>query len=97
MRVIILLLLLFINLSFSEEETLEKVKIPQEIIHQLDIKTEVIKKKSLTLSKKYPAVVKDDLTLSEAIYSPVSGLVKEQEKNSFMKIRLFPTQDTLMQ
>ena len=33
-----------------------------------------IKKRSLTITKKYPAVVKDDLTLSQAIYSPVERL-----------------------
>ncbi len=77
MRVLLALILFVgLNISFAEEEKLEKVKIPEDIIKQLDIKVEKIEKRSLKITKKYPAVVKDDLTLSEAIYSPVEGLIK---------------------
>jgi len=70
MRVLLALILLIgLNISFAEEEKLEKVKIPEDIIKQLDIKVEKIEKRSLKITKKYPAIVKDDLTLSEAIYS----------------------------
>ncbi len=74
----LLILFLLINFVFAEEEEhLEKVKIPDEVVKQLDIKVEKVQKKSLTVSKKYPAVIKDDLTLSEAIYSPVEGLIRK--------------------
>ena len=78
MRVFLILLIsLMFNFAFAKEEKLEKVKIPQEVIKQLDIKTQEIKKRTLTIIRKYPAVVKDDLTLSQAVFSPVSGLIKQ--------------------
>ena len=78
MRILLITLLLLINFIFAEEEEhLEKVKLPEEVIKQLDIKVEAVKKRSLTVSKTYPAIVKDDLTLSEAIYSPVEGLIRK--------------------
>ncbi len=79
-RLTVFLLVLFINFVVlaeeNEEKKLDKVKISEEVIKQLDIKVEKIQKRSLTITKKYPAVVKDDLTLSQAVYSPVEGLIK---------------------
>ncbi len=77
MRVLLVLILL-INFAFAEEEEkLNKVKIPKEVLQSLDIKVEKVKKQSIEFLKKYPSIVKDDLTLSQAIYSPVEGLVKK--------------------
>ncbi len=76
MKKIIAFLIIF-NIGFSfAEENIEKIKIPQEVIEQLNIKVEKIKTRTLTISKNYPAIVKDDLTLSEAVFSPVEGLIK---------------------
>ncbi|NPA51728.1 MAG: efflux RND transporter periplasmic adaptor subunit [Aquificae bacterium] len=69
---------LFIN-SFAEEENIVSKTnyIPPEVQKQLGIKTEKVIKKSIKITKKYPAVVKDDLTLSQAVYSPVNGIIKK--------------------
>ncbi len=76
-KIAVFLLIIFVALVAAEEtERIDRVKIPQEIIKQLDIEVKEVKKRDMTIVKKYPAIVKDDLTLSEAIYSPVSGLVK---------------------
>ncbi len=52
-------------------------ELSKEIVEKLNIKWEELKERKVSIKKKYPAVVKDDLTLSEAIYSPVEGLVKK--------------------
>ena len=57
-------------------ETPDHFRLTQDIISKLGIKWEKVQERSVKVSKKYPAVVRDDLTLSEAIYSPVEGLVK---------------------
>ncbi len=76
----ILLFFLLISLTvFAEEENIvsEGNEIPPSIQKSLRIKTEKLKEREISVVKKYPAVVKDDLTLSEDIYSPLEGLVKK--------------------
>ncbi|WP_293444436.1 efflux RND transporter periplasmic adaptor subunit [Persephonella sp.] len=48
-----------------------------DIIEKLHIKWEKVSQKEVFIKKRYPAVVKDDLTLSEAVYSPVDGIIKK--------------------
>ncbi len=76
--VLVVLLTIFIN-AFSEEESItsETNEIPIEIQKELGIKTEPVRERVLTVEKTYPAIIKDDLTLSEAVFSPVEGLVKK--------------------
>jgi len=58
------------------EESPAHFKLTEDIIHKLGIKWEKVQEKSVKINRKYPAIVRDDLTLSEAVYSPVEGLVK---------------------
>ncbi len=76
--VLIIFLALFIN-TFAEEENIvsESNIIPADIQKDLDIKAEFVKLKTISISKKYPAKVRDDLTLSQSVYSPVNGLIKK--------------------
>ena len=48
-----------------------------DIVEKLHIRWEKVSQKEISIHKKYPAIVKDDLTLSEAVYSPVEGIVKK--------------------
>ncbi|SNZ06438.1 membrane fusion protein, cobalt-zinc-cadmium efflux system [Persephonella hydrogeniphila] len=48
-----------------------------DIVEKLHIKWEKVSQREVSVHKKYPAVVKDDLTLSEAVYSPVEGIIKK--------------------
>ncbi|ACO04534.1 MAG TPA: efflux RND transporter periplasmic adaptor subunit [Persephonella sp.] len=52
-------------------------ELSKEIVEKLNIKWDLVKEREISLKRKYPAVVKDDLTLSEAVYSPVEGIVKK--------------------
>ncbi|WP_457644523.1 efflux RND transporter periplasmic adaptor subunit [Persephonella sp.] len=51
-------------------------ELSKDIVEKLNIRWEPVKEIEISLKRKYPAVVKDDLTLSEAVYSPVEGIVK---------------------
>ncbi len=75
MRYLLTILILF-SLSLAKE-TITEAKIPEDVIKALGIKTVILKEKKLDITEKYPSIVKDDLTLSEAIYSPVKGLIKK--------------------
>ncbi len=80
MRIFIFLIgLLFSTTLLAEEENIVSKTnyIPPEIQKQLGIKTQKIKRRSIKITRVYPAVVKDDLTLSEAVYSPVEGIIKK--------------------
>ncbi|MBK3333284.1 efflux RND transporter periplasmic adaptor subunit [Persephonella atlantica] len=55
----------------------EEFILTREVIDKLGIKWEKVSQREVSLKKRYPAVVKDDLTLSEAIYSPVEGVIKK--------------------
>ena len=79
MKNIFLLFLLISFVAFAEEENIvsEGNEIPLSIQKSLGIETQKVEKKEISIVKKYPAVVKDDLTLSEDIYSPLEGLVKK--------------------
>jgi len=57
------------------EET--EFELTPDIVEKLHIKWEKVSVKEVSINKKYPAVVKDDLTLSEAVYSPVEGIIKK--------------------
>ncbi len=48
-----------------------------DIIEKLNIKWQKVSQKEVHIKKKYPAIVKDDLTLSEVVYSPVDGIIKK--------------------
>jgi len=65
--------------AFAEEENAVSHSniIPPEIQKTLGIKTQVVKKSTVSITKKYPAVVKDDITLSQAVYSPVEGIIRK--------------------
>ncbi|WP_297453640.1 efflux RND transporter periplasmic adaptor subunit [Persephonella sp.] len=78
MRGLILFLLIF-GLAFAEEENIvsESNEIPPKIQKVLGIKTTAVHEKAIDLIKKYPAIVKEDLTLVQKIYSPVDGIVKK--------------------
>ncbi|WP_457623331.1 efflux RND transporter periplasmic adaptor subunit [Persephonella sp.] len=52
-------------------------ELTEDIIKKLNIKWETVKQREVSVKKRFPAVVKDDLSLSEAVYSPVDGLVKK--------------------
>ncbi|NPA13169.1 MAG: efflux RND transporter periplasmic adaptor subunit [Aquificae bacterium] len=52
-------------------------KLTSEIIQKLGIKWQEVKKVRVSINKKYPAVVKDDLNLSQIVSSPVEGLVNK--------------------
>jgi cobalt-zinc-cadmium efflux system membrane fusion protein len=79
MRFIFFLLFLLAFVSFGEEENIisKSDTIPLDIQKKLGIVSRKVEKRSVNISKTYPSIVKDDLTLSEAIYSPVEGLVKK--------------------
>ncbi len=66
-------------LAFAEEENIisKGNEISPAVQKALGIKTQKAQIKNIKVVKKYPAIVKDDLTLSEAVYSPVEGLVKK--------------------
>ncbi|MDQ7055320.1 MAG: biotin/lipoyl-binding protein [Persephonella sp.] len=55
----------------------EEFVLTEDVVKKLGIKWETVKEREVFIKKKYPAVVKDDLTLSEAIYSPVEGIIKK--------------------
>ncbi|WP_457640112.1 efflux RND transporter periplasmic adaptor subunit [Persephonella sp.] len=85
MRIIIsIVALLFTSFSLTfaggghdhNVEMDNEFKLTEDVVKKLGIKWEPVKKRTIQVSKKYPAVVKDDLTLSEAVYSPVEGLIK---------------------
>jgi len=73
-RTILIIGILVVNIGLTSAE--EGAVIPKDIQKKLGIKTDVVREKTINITKKYPAVVKDDLTMSQAIYSPVEGIVK---------------------
>ncbi len=77
MKKIIPILALFIaliNISLANDEW---IKIPKDIQKKLGIKVQNVGERTISLTKKYPAIVKDDLTLSQAVYSPVEGIIRK--------------------
>ena len=89
MRFLILVLLITFSIGFAEEENVisKNNQIPVKIQKALGIKAIVLKEKTLNITKKYPAVVKDDLTLSQKVYSPVEGIVRKLAVKEGDKVR----------
>ncbi|RUM47556.1 MAG: hypothetical protein DSY47_06780 [Hydrogenothermus sp.] len=79
MRLILILILTIFVFSYSKEENVVSNSniIPETVQKALGIESIVLKPMTVNITKKYPAIVKDDLTLSEKIYSPVEGIVKK--------------------
>ena len=79
MRLILALIFAIFTFSFAEEENIvsESNEIPENVQKALGIKTITLKPITIDITKKYPAIVKDDLTLSEKIYSPVEGIIQK--------------------
>lgn len=77
-RYIFVFLFIFLTAFAEEENIISKSDIvPSDVQKTLGIKAIKIKRESFNITRKYPAIVKDDLTLSEAICSPVDGIVKK--------------------
>ncbi len=79
MRVLLLVFAFIFSVTLAEEENIVSKTdiIPLDVQKRLGIKAEKVKRQKINITKTYPAVVRDDLTLSEAIYSPVDGLVRK--------------------
>lgn len=79
MKLILILILTIFVVSYSNEQNIlsDRNIIPKTIQRELGIKSIILKPITVNITKKYPAIVKDDLTLSEKIYSPVEGIVKK--------------------
>lgn len=75
----LILFFLILGLAFAEEENIvsQSNEIPPKIQKVLGIKTTIIQEKTINLIKRYPAVVKEDLTLVQKVYSPVDGIVRK--------------------
>lgn len=77
----LIVLILVLNFIFATgllaEEGKERYKLTGDIIKKLDIKVYTVKKKDISISKKYPAVVKENLNSIEMVYSQIDGLVKK--------------------
>jgi len=84
MRIILFLVLIFFSFVNAKEEW---ITVPEDIQKRLEIKTAPVKEKNISITKKYPAVVKDDLTLSQAIYSPIEGIIKRLYVKEGDKVR----------
>jgi cobalt-zinc-cadmium efflux system membrane fusion protein len=87
-RFLILVFSIFL-FSYAEEENIVSHTniIPEEVQKSLGIKSVILKPIKVSITKIYPAVVKDDLTLSEKIYSPVEGIVKKLPVKEGDKVR----------
>ncbi|WP_029520873.1 efflux RND transporter periplasmic adaptor subunit [Persephonella sp. IF05-L8] len=70
-KVITLVFLLLFFGTYAQE----KIKLSPEMIKDIGIATISIKKQTITIDKSYPGIVKDDLNLSQKVYSPVEGIV----------------------
>ena len=84
MRKAIFLVLLLISFVKAEENW---ITIPEDIQKRLEIKTAPVQEKNISVVKKYPAVVKDDLTMSQAVYSPIEGIIKKLYVKEGDKVR----------
>ncbi len=89
MRLILIVLISIFCIAFAEEDNLvsKNDEIPPKIQKALGIKTITLKISTLDITKKYPAVVKDDLTLSQKVFSPVEGIVRKLVVKEGDKVR----------
>ncbi|RUM59575.1 MAG: efflux RND transporter periplasmic adaptor subunit, partial [Persephonella sp.] len=88
-KLILLLIFGVFYIAFGEEENVVSKNniVPVEIQKELGIETEKVKTTTVKITKKYPALVKDDLTLSQKVFSPVEGIVRKLAVKEGDKVR----------